>query len=248
VLVPVFLGEAFQFSGDGDGAGAEQVHDLLADPADLGAVAVWAGHHGVAEGGQPGLQDPVGDRGDAEPLAVEGAGVQGAPLAIGAVSALHPVPDRHVHVQLRVPVAGQVMQEQAGDQAVPVAPLPRAGRMVPGPGVGGVPLQPRHGFARRLHQRVLELVGARVERGGQVFIAALAGLAGRDPVGGVQHRHALDRADGQVEIRHLMRVLAALGRADLGQLGRAGIRMRGQVRHDRGGLAILGRLGLPTLD
>jgi hypothetical protein len=120
--------------------------------------------------------------------------------------------------------------------------------MVPGPGVGGVPLQPADGFPRRLHQRVLELVRPRIQRRGPVLVAALTRLEGRDPVGGVQHRHALDRADGQVEIRHLMRVLAALGRADLGQLGRAGIRMRGQVRHDRGGLAILGRLGLPTLD
>jgi hypothetical protein len=32
--------------------------------------------------------------------------------------------------------------------------------MVPGPGVGGVPLQPRYGFARRLHQRVLEGKGS----------------------------------------------------------------------------------------
>ena len=85
---------------------------------------------------------PVGDRGDGEPLVVQGAGVQGPPLVVGAVGALDPVPDRDVHVQLRVAVAGQVMQEQAGDQAVAVAPLPRAGGMVPGPGVGGLPLEP----------------------------------------------------------------------------------------------------------
>ena len=154
-------------------------------------------------------------------------------LSVGTVGALDPVPDRHVDVQLRVAVPGQVVQEQAGDQAVAVAPLPRAGRMVPGAGVGGVPLQPGHGFPRGVHQRVLDLIGARVERGGLVLVAAVAGLAGRDPVGGVQHRDALDRADGQVEVRHLVRVLAALGRADLGQLGRAGVRVRGQVRRDR---------------
>ena len=44
----VLAGEPFEFAGDGDGAGAEQVHDVLADPADLGAVAVGPGHHGVA--------------------------------------------------------------------------------------------------------------------------------------------------------------------------------------------------------
>ena len=191
----------FEFPGDGDGAGAEQVHDVLADPADLGAVAVGPGHHRVPQRGQPGLHDPVGDWGDGEPLVVQGAGVQGPPFAVGAVGALDPVPDRDVHVQLRVAVAGQVVQEQAGDQAVAVPPLPRAGGMVPGAGVGGVPLEPADRFARRLHQRVLDLVRPRVQRRGLVVVAALAGLPGGDPVGGVQHRHALDRADGQVEIR-----------------------------------------------
>ena len=106
----------------------------------------------------------------------------------------------------------------------------------------------RHRFARRVHQRVLDLIGARVERGGLVLVAALAGLAGGDPVGGVQHRDALDRADGQVEVRHLVRVLAALGRADLGQLGRAGVRVRGQVRRHRCRFPLVGRLGLAALD
>ena len=140
------------------------------------------------------------------------------------------------------------MQEQAGDQAAAVAPLPRAGRMVPGAGEGGVALQPGDRFAGGVHQGGLDLVGAGVERSGLVLVAALAGLAGGDPVGGVQHRHALDRADGQVEVRHPVRVLAPLGGADLGQLGRAGERVRGQVRRYRGGLAILGLLGLTALD
>ena len=232
----VVAGQAVQLAGDRDRAGGEQVHHVLADPADLGAVAVRPGHHHVAEGGQLGFQDPVGDRGDGEPLVVQRAGVQGPPLGVGAVGALDPVPDRHVHVQLRVAVPGQVVQEQAGDQAGAVAPLPRAGRMVPGAGVGGVLLQPGDGFARGVHQRGLDLISARIERGGLVLVAAAAGLAGGDPVGGVQDRDALDRADGQVEVRHLMRVLAPLGGADLGQLGRAGVRVRGQVRRDRGGL------------
>jgi hypothetical protein len=119
VLVRVFLRELLQLCCDRDGAGAEQVHHVLADPADLGAVAVFPRDHGVAEGGQPGLQAPVGDRRGAEPLVVQAAGVQGAPFVVGAVGALRPVPDRDVHVQLRVAVAGQVVQEQAGDQAVP---------------------------------------------------------------------------------------------------------------------------------
>ena len=44
----VLAGQPVQFAGDRDGAGAEQVHHVLADPADLGAVAVRPGHHGVA--------------------------------------------------------------------------------------------------------------------------------------------------------------------------------------------------------
>jgi len=80
------------------------------------------------------------------------------------------------------------------------------------------------------------------------MLAALAGLACRYPVGGVQHRHALDRADGQVEVRHLVRVRAPLGRADLGQLGRAGVRVRSQVRRHRGLFAFVDRLGLAALD
>ena len=234
----VLLGEPVQLAGDGDCPGGEQVHHVLADPADLGAVAVRPGHHHVAERGQLSFQDPVGDRGDGEPLVVQAAGVQGPPLVVGAVGALDPVPDRHVHVELRVPVAGQVVQEQAGGQPAAVAPLPRARRVVAGARVGRVLFQPRDGFPRGVHQRGLDLVGAGVERGGAVLVAALAGLAGGDPVGGVQHRDAFDRADGQVEVRHLMRVLAARGGADLGQFGRAGVRMRGQVRRDRGGLAL----------
>jgi hypothetical protein len=69
----VLTGEPFEFAGDGDGPQAEQVQDVLADPADLGAVAVRPGHHHVTQRGQPGLQDPVGDRGHAEPLVVQGA-------------------------------------------------------------------------------------------------------------------------------------------------------------------------------
>jgi len=45
-----------------------------------------------------------------------------------------------------------------------------------------------------------------------------------------------------------MRVLGPFGRADLGQFGRAGVRMRGQVCRYRGGFAVRGRLGRVPLD
>ena len=154
----VLAGEPVQLAGDGDGAGAEQVHHVLADAANLGAVAVGPGHHDVAERGQPGLQDPVSDGGDAEPLVVQGAGVQGPPLVVGSVSSLDPVPDRDVDMQLRVAVPGQVVQEQAGDQAAAVPPLPCPRGMVPGPGVSGMLVEPAHRLPRRFHQRVFELV------------------------------------------------------------------------------------------
>jgi hypothetical protein len=120
--------------------------------------------------------------------------------------------------------------------------------MVPGARVGRVPLQPRDGFTRGVHQRGLEFVRARVERNGTVLVAALAGLAGRDPVGGVHHRNALDRAHGQVEVRHLARVLGPFGGTDLGQFDRAGVRVRGPVCRHRGGFAVRGRLRLAPLD
>jgi hypothetical protein len=120
--------------------------------------------------------------------------------------------------------------------------------MVPGPGVGGVPVQPGHRFPRRVQQRVLKLIGPGVERGGLAVLAAVAGLLRGDPVGGVEHRDALADADGQVEVLDLMRVAAAFGRADFGELGRAGVRVRGQP----GGYSCLfpfgGRLGLPRPD
>jgi hypothetical protein len=55
------------------------------------------------------------------------------PLA-GAVGALDPVPDRDVHMKLRVAVPGQVVQELAGGQAAAVAPLPGSGGVVAGAG------------------------------------------------------------------------------------------------------------------
>jgi len=207
----------------------------------------WCAAHRLWRGGC-GFQDPVGDRRDAQPLVVQAARVQGPPLGVGAVGALDPVPDRDVYVQLGVAVAGQVVQEQTGGQTAAVAPLPRAGRVMAGASVGGVLFQPGDGFAGGVHQRGLDLVRAGVQGCGVVVVAAVAGLAGGDPVGGMQHGHALDRTDGQVKVRDAMRVLAPRGRADLGQLGRAGVRVRGQVGRDRGGLAVPGLLGLPPLD
>jgi len=94
----------------------------------------------------------------------------------------------------------------------------------------------------------LDLTGPHVQRGSMSVVAAFTGLAGRDPVGGVQHRHALDHIDGQVEVRHLMRVRAARGGADLGQLARAGIRVRGPVGRHRRGFAFPGCPGRARLD
>ena len=234
-LLAYSLRKLLQLPSDRHGAGAEQVHHVLADPADLGAVAVGPRHHGVPERGQPGLQGPVGDWGDGEPLVVQGPRVQGAPFVVGAVAALHPIPDRDVYVQLRVTVARQVVQEQAGDQARPRPATPPYG-----PNGARCGCRSRAGPASPPPSRAASISASSISparassAAARVLVAVLAGLAGRDPVRGVQHRYALDRTDGQVEVRHLMRVLAALGRADLGQLDGAGVRVRGQVRRHRG--------------
>jgi hypothetical protein len=141
-----------------------------------------------------------------------------------------------------------VMQEHAGDKARPVAPLPRPGRMVPGAGVGGVAFQPGDGTAGRVQQGGLDLIGPGIERGGLGLLAVLPRLAGSQPVGGVQHRRALDRVDGHVEVGNLVRVRAAPGRTGLGQLGCSGVRMRGQVRRHGGLFAFAGRRGLAGRD
>jgi hypothetical protein len=179
---------------------------------------------------------------------VQGPGVQGPPPVVGSVTALGPVPDRDVDVQLGVPVAGQVVQEQAGDQAAAVPPLPRPGGMVPGPGIGSVAVQPAHRLPRRVQQSILQLIRPDVERGGPVIVAAVAGLPGCDPVRSMQHRDALDRAHGQIEIRHPMRIPTTFGRADLGQLGRTGVRMSGPVGQNRRLFPLVARLGLAALD
>jgi hypothetical protein len=50
-----------------------------------------------------------------------------------------------------------------------------------------MPVQPADRFPRGFQQRVFYLIGPGVERGGLVVFAAVAGLAGGDAVGGVQH-------------------------------------------------------------
>ena len=83
VRLLVLADQGLQFRGQRPGPGAEQVHHVLADPADLGAVAVRPRHHGVPQRGQPGLHHPVGHRGDREPLVVQAAGIQRAPFLVG---------------------------------------------------------------------------------------------------------------------------------------------------------------------
>ena len=117
-----------------------------------------------------------------------------------------------------------------------------------GAGMGGVPVEPGHRGPGRVHQRVLELIGAGVERGRRGVVAAVVGLARGDPVGGVQHRDALGGADGQVEVRHPGRALAAFGRTDLVELSLAGAGMLRQVRGHRRLLPFPGHLRLVPCD
>ena len=90
-----------------------------------------------------------------------------------------------LHASYRVS-ARQARDRGEDDQAAAVPPLSGPGGMVPGPGVGGMPVEPADCLPRRVHQRVLQLIGPGVERGGPGVLAAVAGLARGDPVGGVQ--------------------------------------------------------------
>ena len=238
-------GQPGQLADDGDAAGGELAHHLRVDTADLAPIAIRPGHHHKAQVTQPGLDKPVRDRRHPQPVLIQRPAVQGPPLAVGLVGALHPVPHRHVHVELGVAVAGDVVQEQRRGQPVAVAPLPGARTVVAGAGIGGVLLQPAHRVPGTVHHRLLDRIGHRVEGLRTVGAVLRTGLHRRDPVGGVQHRHRLDRRDGQVKIGHRAgRGLGALLGAELGDLRRRGAKMLLPPGPDRGLLRLRVALAL----
>jgi len=187
-------GQLGQLRADRYGPRAEPGHHRLGDPADLAPVPVSPRHHHIAQVTQPFLREPVRHRRQAQLGTVQRPPVQRAVLVIGAIRALHPVPDRDVHVQVRVTVAGQVVQEQRRSQppvlgaAGGVAPLPGNPGVVAGAGERGVLLQPAHRITCSIHQCTLDGICTGIQHRGPLGAPGGALPHSTDPVGGVQHR------------------------------------------------------------
>ena len=106
------------------------------DADDLAGLAVRAGREQQPEVvGEALLAGPLRHRAGGGSPPVERAAVEGAPRAVGA---LDPVEDGVVDVQLRVVVAGVVLEERRDDPVVGVDVPPRGAAVVPDPGVAGV--------------------------------------------------------------------------------------------------------------
>ena len=106
------------------------------DPDDLAGLPVRARRDQHPERvGEPLLSGALPDRRRGRPPPVQAAPVERAPLPVRALDA---VEDRVVDVQLRVVVAGVVLEERRDDPVVGVDPPAGGAAVVPDPGVAGV--------------------------------------------------------------------------------------------------------------
>ena len=196
----VLLQQPVKLGRDAPGPGREHVRYLLGHAADLGAVAVLTWHHVQPAPDQPGLHLAVDPRRDPQPHHVQRPPVDAPPPVIGAVSPQGQVRDRGVNVQLRVTVPGDVVDEQRRDQPGRVPPLPRRGRVVPGPDERGALLRVGDSGPGRVDQVLLDAVRQLGEPSRELRVS---GLARGHLERGVQHGDRLHGRDGQVEVRHL---------------------------------------------
>nr|WP_242623237.1 hypothetical protein [Pseudonocardia sediminis] len=179
---------------------AEQLPGRRVDRGELAGLAVRAElPHRAELLPAPRLRAAVGVRAAGGLPLEQQRPVQRPPLPIRALGL---VQDRAVRVQLRVPVAGVVLQKRRRHQAMGVHPLPGAAAVVPGAGVAGlvcveVQQRPVPDHHRLLHDRGLArplLGGVVVARGPDLVRRALE----RHP----HHRQRLRRRKGRVVERH----------------------------------------------
>ena len=175
-------------------------HHVLADADHLPGPAVGAGLEPHPQrAGQVRLHHPLRDRRGGAAHRVDRPRVQGAPRPVRAQDA---VEDGLVDVQLRVPVAGVVLQELRDDELVRVDPPPGAAAVVPDPGVAGLVLQVLDRRPRPGHHRLLDRRGVRVPRRGGVLVAGGAGVGGGALERHPEHGDALRRRERHVQERH----------------------------------------------
>ena len=149
---------ALGLGGDGAAAAGEQVLDVALDADDPASDAVLAHLPAHTEpAGQLALELALGHRGDRRPCAVQRLAVERTPLPVVPLDLDE---DRLVDVQLRVVVAGGVLEEPRHGEGVDVLPLAGAAAAVAaGAGVRRAPLDVVEADGGRRHDGVLDLGG-----------------------------------------------------------------------------------------
>ena len=158
---------------------------------------------------------------------VDGARVQRPPHPVRAQDA---VEDGLVDVQLRVPVAGVVLEELRDDEVRRVDPAAGAAAVVPDAGVAGVALQVLQRGGRAGHHGVLDGLGVRRPRGGGLVVTGRRGVVRGALERHAEHGDALRRGEREVDERHRLPG-RALGLGE--QLG-APLRVRRSARRRAG--------------
>ncbi len=185
----------------GEHLGRGRAHDRR-----FAGLAVGAHRHPYPKvGGEAFGEDAFPDRGRGRAHPVDRPGVQGAPVAVGA---LHAVDDRVVDMQLRVVIPGVVLEERRHRPPVRVHPPPRGAAVVPDPGIAGVVLQVGQGGVVAGPDRVLHRLPV---LGPPRLGDGVPGAAGADLGGferGVQHRHRLLNAERDIQEGHVAPRLA----------------------------------------
>jgi len=151
--------------------------------------------------GQAFLGGPLGDRGRRGAELVERLGVDGQPLP---VRALYPVEECVVDVQVRIVLAGVVLEERRDGPLVGIGPAARGAAVVPGPGVAGPILQVREAGVVARPDRVLDCGPERLPRLRGLLVPLRAGgdLLGLER--GVDQRHRLLNVERDVVERHVV--------------------------------------------
>ena len=223
-------------------ARGEQVGGGLVDADDLAGLAVGAHREADPEGlGEALLGGALPDRGGGRAEAVDAAPVEGAPLPVRALDA---VEDRVVDVQLRVVVAGVVLEERRDDPVVGVDVAPGRSAVVPDAGVAGVLGEVGQGGVVARPDGVLDGLAVLAPRRRGLVVARRAGgdLLGFER--GVQHRHRLLNAERRVQEGDVVAGLLARLDAEFSAAFSRGVRL---AFKRRGVQLVLGGVPAPAV-
>ena len=207
--------------------GAEQVHRRVGHADDLARLPVGPGHGQHAERArQPRRHHALADRRRGGPPAAQAAPVERAPHPVRPLDA---VEHRVVDVQVRVVLAGVVLEERRDGPAVRVDVAAPGAAVVAGARVAALVGQVAERGVVARPDRVLDGLAVRGPRGGRLLVARgarlhLAGLERR-----VQHRDRLGDVERHVGERDVPPRLLARGEPQLGPA--FGGRVRLGVQH-----------------